>query len=293
MIQTAANRAAHKGEVNNSAAIDYYLSGIKIDPQNFSCVYNVACSYFYEGKICNSLKWFEIGLKIDPNSADSSFGKAVCCIKLGKPQMALEAIENKPREPSFYNSGQFILLEAICNRILGNYERSAKLYEQLQAGMKEKMSDQVVTTTCALILLPLNPNRRQVEYLIENFYEILRLYDPSQYLDGQKATNLKDLTQTDGGAPLTHKQNQFLAQYLCQFPFLSRCSEETILDCLESGDFRLKCLQKGTLINIKQDHDSPVYLLLNGKVVHYAHSLDNPYDLRASLITKPGLFFGV
>jgi hypothetical protein len=33
---------------SNNIALDYYLSGVKIDPRHFGCVYNVACSYYFE-----------------------------------------------------------------------------------------------------------------------------------------------------------------------------------------------------------------------------------------------------
>lgn len=36
-----------KGQENHHEALDYYLSGVKIDPRHYGCVYNVACSYFF------------------------------------------------------------------------------------------------------------------------------------------------------------------------------------------------------------------------------------------------------
>ena len=50
---------------SNNIALDYYLSGVKIDPRHFGCVYNVGCSYFFEKKYLNALKWFELAIKID------------------------------------------------------------------------------------------------------------------------------------------------------------------------------------------------------------------------------------
>lgn len=49
--------------------------------------------------------------------------------------------------------------------------------------MRASCGLQVMSTTVSMILLPLNQNRRQVEYIIENFYELVRLYNPKQYLD--------------------------------------------------------------------------------------------------------------
>lgn len=44
----------------NNTALDYYLSGIKIDPVNLCCAYNVACTFYDEKMFCNSLKWFNL-----------------------------------------------------------------------------------------------------------------------------------------------------------------------------------------------------------------------------------------
>jgi hypothetical protein len=46
--------------------LEYYLSGVKINPSHFGCIYNAACSYYFANKFCNSLKWFDLALKIEP-----------------------------------------------------------------------------------------------------------------------------------------------------------------------------------------------------------------------------------
>ena len=92
LIQTKGVVDNPSAEVN-SAALDYYLSGVKIDPRHYGCVYNAACSYFNDGKFTNALKWFEIASKIDPQSQDSHFGKSVTCLKLGQYSEALEVCE--------------------------------------------------------------------------------------------------------------------------------------------------------------------------------------------------------
>lgn len=66
---------------------------MKIDPHHFGCVYNVGCSYFFEKKYLNALKWFELAIKIDSKCQDSYFGKAATCLKLGRYEQAISAIE--------------------------------------------------------------------------------------------------------------------------------------------------------------------------------------------------------
>ena len=88
---TSADRAKSQND-QNAAALDYYLSGVKIDPHHFGCVHNVACSYFFEKKYVNANKWFDLTLKIRPASPDALFGKTISCLKLGLFTEALESI---------------------------------------------------------------------------------------------------------------------------------------------------------------------------------------------------------
>ncbi len=45
-------------------SIDYYLHGIRANPRHFSCVYNMACTFFTLGKYANALKWFAHAIKL-------------------------------------------------------------------------------------------------------------------------------------------------------------------------------------------------------------------------------------
>lgn len=61
LIQTSTRQSSkdgNQGVDSNNVALDYYLSGVKIDPRHYGCIYNAACSYFYEKMFTNSLKWF-------------------------------------------------------------------------------------------------------------------------------------------------------------------------------------------------------------------------------------------
>ena len=67
LIQSA-KTSKHSLKEKNSEALDYYLSGVKIDPTSFGCAYNIACTYFTEQKYVNAHKWFNLALCIDSNS---------------------------------------------------------------------------------------------------------------------------------------------------------------------------------------------------------------------------------
>lgn len=127
LIQTKGKADSDESKDSNNAALDYYLSGVKIDPRHFGCVYNVACSYYFEKKYVNANKWFDIAIKLDPLSEDSYFGKTIACLKLGLFDDALATItkledSNEQMTTSeLYKPEQFTLLNAICNRIVCNH----------------------------------------------------------------------------------------------------------------------------------------------------------------------------
>lgn len=73
-------------------ALDYYISGVKIDPSHFGCIYNVGCCHFFTKKYMNALKWFDLAIKVDSSSLDSHFGRAASCLKLGKYKEALDSM---------------------------------------------------------------------------------------------------------------------------------------------------------------------------------------------------------
>ena len=56
--------------------------------------------------------------------------------------------------------------------------------------MRSSQNAKVVKETFALILLPLNPNRRQVEHIIDNFLEFVKLHDPLQFWDSTVDKNV-------------------------------------------------------------------------------------------------------
>lgn len=47
-------------------AMDYYLSGVKIDPGHLGCIHNVGCCQYSVGKYLNAEKWFNLAIKVEP-----------------------------------------------------------------------------------------------------------------------------------------------------------------------------------------------------------------------------------
>ena len=53
-------------EQRDLAALDYYMSGVKIDNNHLGCVHNLACCLFNSGKYANAAKWYSIGILVAP-----------------------------------------------------------------------------------------------------------------------------------------------------------------------------------------------------------------------------------
>lgn len=65
-------------------AIDYYLSGVKIDPSHYGCAYNAAYCYYTVKQFVNAEKWFGLASKLHHDTAhDSLIGQALSCLRIG------------------------------------------------------------------------------------------------------------------------------------------------------------------------------------------------------------------
>jgi Tfp pilus assembly protein PilF len=73
--------------------MDYYLSGVKIDPGHLGCIHNVGCCQYSCGKYTNAEKWFNLAIKVDPLFQDSYLGSTISSLKLGKYEVAFQTIK--------------------------------------------------------------------------------------------------------------------------------------------------------------------------------------------------------
>ena len=52
------------------------------------------------------------------------------------------------------------MLNALCNKILQNYDKYKELYSAMSEGRRKFFGKKIEALTCCIILLPLNSNRR-------------------------------------------------------------------------------------------------------------------------------------
>ena len=77
-------------------AQDYYLQGIRCNPNHFPCVYNLACVYSHLEKQSNARRWFNHAIKCNPNTLDAYYGSALSSFKLKKFQEAFNTLKSIP-----------------------------------------------------------------------------------------------------------------------------------------------------------------------------------------------------
>ena len=98
--------------------------------------------------------------------------------------------------------------------------------------MKRCINQRVMLTTCCLMMLPLNSNRRQVETFVSEFGQYAKTYNRNQHYDLTVQRNIQRLYLDSPSAGLPN-QRKFLAQYLTTFPFLKRLSEKFLYEKLD------------------------------------------------------------
>lgn len=123
---------------NNSdaVALDYYLSGVKIDPAHIGCIYNVGCCQYFIRRYANAEKWFTFAVKIDPSHQESYLGLTMASLKLGKYEQALETIEKlNAMLPEWtaeeYKQEQCLFLNAVSARLLDKWDLMKQIYKEM------------------------------------------------------------------------------------------------------------------------------------------------------------------
>lgn len=210
-----------KKDNSDTVALDYYLSGVKIDPSHIGCIYNVGCCQYFTSKFANADKWFSLAIKVDPSHQDSYIGKTMACLKLNKYEQALESIAKVHAMAEWtsveYKREQAIFLYATTARILEKWDLMFRLYKEMKEGSRLRANFKVSNQTCGLLLLPLEKSRQEIENAIENFIELVLFNDIDQFVDPTIPLNLKRIA-----TKMPALSDEFLANFLLSFPFFQR-----------------------------------------------------------------------
>ena len=139
-------------------ALDYYLSGFKIDRDHLGCIYNTGCCMYFTGKFANAERWFTYGIQTS-NNPSCYMGKTLACLKLGQYEIALQTVSTL-RQMKEWHSDEFtpfqaVFLHAVCLRLVRQWERAFDLYQEMSDGIQTSLKHRIKDQTIAVLLLPL------------------------------------------------------------------------------------------------------------------------------------------
>ena len=101
-----------------NVAIDYYLSGIKLEPSHYGCAYNIGYCYYMTNKFASAEKWFSLAVKLQyPTRHDSLLNQTMAQIKLGEYHRAYQTICSIDKEQLKYSMLQVDFLKIICRKL--------------------------------------------------------------------------------------------------------------------------------------------------------------------------------
>lgn len=285
------------GSETDFVALDYYLSGVKIDPSHFGCIYNVGCCHFNTGKYTNARKWLGFAIKADPSSLDSYFGLATACLKLGLYKEALHTAQKIDREDwsghheekSLLCNGsqnftwlQVVYLHALCLRINGWYQEANENFKRLSELQYVETCNRLKNITCSLIILPLMKYREQMEDILENWVELVNLYDQGDHFDPTIVHNLQTIEnqrQKHDGTRGEDVYRQYLARYLHTLPFFKRMQCDRLERFIKEGLLEVTSQAHGELLPTSyadEDPSAPVHVIINGKVLLMQQAMASP-----------------
>ena len=111
---------------------------------------------------------------------------------LSDKQMKSSHVSNM-QDSEKYDKNQITLLHAICCKILGFNDKAAKLYAKLEKFIYESQCKKMKLKIFAVILVPLQKERRVTEDNLGTFSELVSLYNPSDSYDETIAQSMKKL----------------------------------------------------------------------------------------------------
>eukprot|EP00347_Sterkiella_histriomuscorum_P001557 403371576 len=250
-------------------ALDYYKHGIRVNRQDHSCVYNLACVYSNLNKNQNSRKWFNLCIKIAPQLADSYFGSAISSFKLKDYQEALNTLMRKPisTKSIFVTDDEFVYLKALCNKKLRNYSESENQYKSLDKQFRLSEGKKLIKYVFSIMILPLQTDKKLIEDYFDNFLELKNLHDPEIGLN-QKVSQALDSIYVKN----QWINNQDAVNFLQTFKFFKQLPKHVLIDLLPQLEI------KTSKINDLVFVEDTVVLIINGRVTlrfHENHALDH------------------
>ena len=167
------------------SAIDSYRQAIRLNTDHSEAMMNLAAQYEAQQRYDVATKWYNLAIKLNPALIDAYFGYALCQFKGGKPQDAAERlsiaidqlnnedIEDRSKRHKIY----FRYLRALCYKVMGEFVKSQKDYKDILGAFELEEGSKFANYIFAMILMPIETNRKKLLEYVEGFKGILDLFE--------------------------------------------------------------------------------------------------------------------
>lgn len=228
------------------------------------------------------MKWFDMTIKINPDLLDSYHGYGLCHFKRGDPESAItyldlaieklndEEIKNRKMFTKFY----FRYLRALCHKQLHNFRESQRDYQSINKTFELQEGLRFSKHIFAMVMVPLEANRKKQLKYVEYFNEILKRYDdendklllaPHYIAFGNTDRNVMHIRENTNPKWLDKKMPEVL-KTLMQKYFFKRFKLPRIREMMDKLDLVL--MEKKEILFFETDK---VYVILSGTIIMKNH----------------------
>ena len=166
--------------------MDYLRNGIKELPLNPQLLYNFACANERIERYEIAIKFFQFAEKCKARWPDALFGQAICHFKLHDfkaskkcTKIAIKAYKNDsmiPQEVMLY-------FQAMCYKNLRKFDKASRDYLGFKVLYDKTEKDAILQHVIQVILLPLDPNRRNQDIMMHNTLSLVDHFTRTPKLD--------------------------------------------------------------------------------------------------------------
>ena len=261
------------------SAIDSYRQAIRLNSNHAEAMINLAAQYDVQQRFDVAAKWYKIAMTVNSDLLDAHFGFALCRFKDGNCEeaidhltTAIEKLDGKDiKDRNQRHLVYFRYLRSLCYRVQQDFKRSQKDYKDILRGIELEEGSKFAKYIFAMILMPMETNRKKLLQYVEGFKGILELYEADQdrrLLSQYYVPHIgKDQYIGENKHPKWHdKRISEVIKTLQQRQFFSRLPLKRIVEIVEKMDLQL--IGKKEILFFKPEK---VYVVISGNILMKNH----------------------
>lgn len=241
----------HGLEFEMDSAIDSYRQAIRLNTQHSEAMINLAAQYEIQQRYELATKWYKIAMVVNPDQLDAFFGYALCKFKDGDCEDAIDhlttAVDKLDGKDVKTRPGMHLVyfryLRSLCYRVQQDFKRSQKDYRDILRAFEIHEGAKFAKNIFAMILMPMETNRKKLLQYVESFRGILDIYEADQdrrQLSMYYLAYMKDQFIGDNKNPKWHdKKLPDVIRTLRQRQFFCRLSLKRVVEIVEKMELQL------------------------------------------------------